>query len=387
MIRRMSRAPRGFFLDATLLVLAGIGPVLYPLWLAWRTTRQTPRTPVPAIDTPAISVVLPAYLEAGVLPAKIANVQGNGFGAEVEVIVVADDPASARVAREAGAVVIESPERTGKSGALNAGISAATHEIVVLTDVNAMLSPGALAHLVDAFADPAVMAAAGEKRLDGVAEGLYWRFESWLKRREWETGSTIGLVGELAAVRRDAFRPLPHDVAVDDLWLALDVAEAGGRIAYVPEAFTTEQAEESLDAQWERRTRVVAGTLDVLWRRRRLLLPGTTSVTDQLWGHRLARSTLGPLAHLALLVRWAARSRVSWLARVLVLVHGIGAAAVIRQTRGAPLTSPERSLAQVLFLQAVALGGLARYLRRERLERWPKVDRSKETTNGAGKSP
>ena len=105
---------------------------------------------------------------------------------------------------------------------------------MVLSDANNRLSPDALALMVEHFSDPQVGAVAGEKLEDdgGGGESLYWRFESWLKRREDRLGTTIGLVGELAAVRASVWRPIPDDVVNDDFWVALDVIEQGYRVAY-----------------------------------------------------------------------------------------------------------------------------------------------------------
>ena len=82
--------------------------------------------------------------------------------------------------------------------------------------------PGALAAAVEHFDDPEVGAVAGEKVEDdgGGGESIYWRFESWLKQREDRLGTTIGLVGELSAIRAEAWRPIPPDVATDDFWAA-----------------------------------------------------------------------------------------------------------------------------------------------------------------------
>jgi poly-beta-1,6-N-acetyl-D-glucosamine synthase len=361
--------------DAALAATILWGPLLYPAWLAVRT-RIRPLASVTLTDPwPDVSVIVPAYLEADVIAAKVAGVRAQDYPGTVEVLVVADDRGTADAARAAQATVVEPGRRMGKSGALNLGVEAAKHEVIVLTDANAMLADGALSALVEPLRDPTIMAVAGEKRVADAAEGVYWRFESWLKRKEASTGTTIGLVGELAAVRRRVWRPLPVDVAVDDLWIALDVIENGGRIAYAPEASTIEEAGEGLRSQWERRTRVVSGTLDVLWRRRALLRPGSR-VADQLWGHRLVRSSVGPLAHVVLLLRALRASRTSPVARLFLLGHIGAAVALLRSARGADLSAPERLAAQVLFLQAVGVGGVVRYARRERLAKWPKVSRS-----------
>ena len=120
----------------------------------------------------------------------------------------------------------------------------------MISDANNRLAPGALAALVEHFADPAVGAVAGEKLEDdgGGGESLYWRFESWLKQREDRLGTTIGLVGEISAIRAEAWRPIPPDVATDDFWAALDIIEQGYRIAYEPRARALDPAAASLAA-------------------------------------------------------------------------------------------------------------------------------------------
>ena len=75
---------------------------------------------------------------------------------------------------------------------------------------------------------------------------MYWRFESWLKQREDRLGSTIGLIGEPSAVRAEAWRPIPPDVAIDDLWAGLDIIEQGYRVAYEPRARALDPAAPSL---------------------------------------------------------------------------------------------------------------------------------------------
>ena len=205
---------------------AASGHLLYPAWLAWRTRGgrgRVPAAPRPAGpgDAPDLTVVVPAYREAGVIAAKIDDLRANGYPGSLEILVVADgDPETAAAAERAGARALTGPERLGKSQALNRGFAEATTPVVVISDANNRLAPGALAAVVEHLADPAVGAVAGEKLEDdgGGGESLYWRFESWLKQREDRLGTTIGLIGELSAIRAEAWRPIPGDVAIDDLW-------------------------------------------------------------------------------------------------------------------------------------------------------------------------
>ena len=122
----------------------------------------------------------------------------------------------------------------------------------------------------------------------------------------------------------------------------------------------------------------MSGGLQVLARRRRQLVPSAGLVAAELWGHRLVRLTLSPLSHLALLVLSATKMRSSTLARAFLLANLVGCIGLVAGAREAKSpaqgestgSSPRRLLAvalsgsgQVMFLQAVALGGMVRYAR------------------------
>jgi cellulose synthase/poly-beta-1,6-N-acetylglucosamine synthase-like glycosyltransferase len=319
-----------------------------------------------------VSVVVPAYRESRVIASKVRDVLDNDYPGTVEVVVVPEDDETAAAAAETAATVVPFVERTGKAGALNRGVAAAAHEVVVLTDANARFSPAALERLVAWLDDPAFGAAGARKLVDG--EGLYWRFEDWLKRAEMRHGSSIALDGAVLALRRAEYRPIPEDVVVDDLWLALDVVERGQAIAYDHEVVCEEEGFPALRDDWERRTRIVAGNVDALWRRRDRLRPGANGAF-QLWGHRAVRSSVGPVSHLTLLALCLARSTRSRSSRRFVLLHAVlGALAAGGRVRR-DASRPERLAYQVLFLQAVGLGGTFRFLRGDRPSRWDKQER------------
>jgi cellulose synthase/poly-beta-1,6-N-acetylglucosamine synthase-like glycosyltransferase len=361
-------------LRIALVSVAGFGHVVYPLWL-WvaASGRRDPVPPSPEL-WPPVTFIVPAYRERNIIGSKIANLEALDYPGERQIVVVADDPETAEAARLPGVDLIEPEGRLGKPAALNRGVAAARHPVLVFTDANAMLEPGSVRALARWFADERVGAVAGEKRVEG-AFGIYWAYESWLKRLETRLGSTIGLVGELGAVRREAFRALPADSPVDDLWLALDVLEHGWKIIYEPDAVASEEPNRDWREDWERRTCVVSGGLEVLQRRRRLLHPNRGRLAMQLWGHRLVRLSLGPAAHALLLLDALTRSRRSPFARVFLVLHLVASQALVRQIRGARLPRPERLAAEVLFLQLVAWGGLARYLRGDHPVMWAKRPR------------
>ena len=147
-------------------------------------------------------------------------------------------------------------------------------------------------------------------------------------------GTTIGLVGELSAVRTDAWAPIPQDISIDDLWIALDFSARGYRIAYEPDAKAFEPPEHRLSRQWERRTRIAASALYAFSRRRDQLRPSGGLIAAEIWGHRLTRYTVVPIAHVALLAMSLRRLRTSRLARLFLLGHVIGGLTVAANTLG-----------------------------------------------------
>jgi cellulose synthase/poly-beta-1,6-N-acetylglucosamine synthase-like glycosyltransferase len=106
----------------------------------------------------------------------------------------------------------------------------------------------------------------GRKTSLGSSEGFYWRYESFLKRHESLTGSTVTVVGELMAVRRTLWKPIPKGVINDDAYLGLNVINAGYRVIYEPAARCEESASAHAGSDRTRRKRMTAGRWQLLFR-------------------------------------------------------------------------------------------------------------------------
>src|SRR5262245_9370403 len=191
---------RAFGRGATVALLGATtvyGHVLYPVYIGLKSRGLNPEAPADPDEWPSVSIVVAAYREAAVIGTKLDELLATDYPGSMEIVVVADDEDTAAAARRAGVRVLSSGERLGKARAVNRGVSAATGDIVLLTDANASLAPGAMRAAMRHFSDPTVGAVAGEKQVDDPqgAQGFYWKFESWLKRCESATGATIGVVG------------------------------------------------------------------------------------------------------------------------------------------------------------------------------------------------
>lgn len=106
-----------------------------------------------------------------------------------------------------------------------------------------------------------------------ATEGLYWRYESLLKQGDDRLHTAVGAAGELFAVRRELYRPLPEDTLLDDFVLSMRIARAGYRIAYCNSAWAEEEPSADMREEGKRKTRIAAGGLQSVWRLRGLLLP------------------------------------------------------------------------------------------------------------------
>jgi poly-beta-1,6-N-acetyl-D-glucosamine synthase len=323
-------------------------PLLLAAWarLAARPVRKAPIDP--AASWPSISIVLAARNEAARLPTRLSNLLELPYPGRREIIVVSDGSTDrtlevlgefARAHDPAPLRVLAVPAG-GKPLALNAGVSAATGDILIFADARQTFSADALLALVANFADPRVGGATGELILDcesGTAEdssvgegvGLYWKYEKWLRRNESAIWSTLGATGAIYALRRSLWQPLPADTLLDDVLAPMRAVLAGYRIVFEERAVAFDKAAADARAESRRKTRTLAGNYQILGQEWRLLIPGANPVWLQYVSHKVGR-LLVPWALLLAFVSSAflARSRWYYAAALTVQVGFYGLAAI-----------------------------------------------------------
>jgi len=260
-----------FWLTAGLLTYAqaGYGLLLGLLGLVARGREE----PVGAAPwTPRVSLIVAAYAEEAVIAHRVADALALDWPRERLEIVVAVDgsaDATARRAREAGADVVLELPRGGKMRAQDAGVAAASGELLAFSDANALWEPGALRALVAAFADPAVGYACGQVRFVSTAgtnqEGLYWRYEMWLRERESRLLSVTGGNGAIYAVRREDYM-VPDVPMGHDLLLPFTLVKRGRRAVYVPSARATEKMVPTIEGEWTRKRRMMTQAWPIVLR-------------------------------------------------------------------------------------------------------------------------
>lgn len=264
--------------------------------------------------TPPVTLVVPAYNEAAVLEAKLANCRQLDYPADkLTLLFVTDgstDGTDTRLARESDVTVLHDPVRMGKPEAMNRAVRHVQTPVTVFSDANTQLSPDAVRRVAAYFKEPAVGCVAGEKRVvaedagSGAGESLYWRYESTVKRWESRVGNVMGAAGELFAIRTDCYAPLPANALLDDFVLSFRIAMQGRRLVYAPEAYALEHGSASLQDEWTRKVRISGGGIQsVIWLAP-LLNPFRYGLLSfQYISHRVLRWTLTPIL-LLLLLPW-----------------------------------------------------------------------------------
>jgi glycosyltransferase involved in cell wall biosynthesis len=367
-------------------LLAVVGTYLaFPL-LALVRSAVRPQEHRESPDQPSLTVVIAAHDEAAGIAAKLDSVLAAGYDPlRLDVVVAADgclDDTERVVAGYAGrGVRLLALPRVGKAAALNAAVATSRADVLVFTDANGLLAPGALAALVRPFADPGVGGVAGDQRYaadapgDGIATGerSYWSFDRLVKRAESRAGNVISATGALYAVRRSLFQPVAEGVT-DDFYVSTAVIVAGSRLVFARDAVVHEPVAPSGNAEYARKVRILTRGLQGVLLRRELLDPrrhGFYSV--QLLAHKvLRRLMVFPLAAL-LASSVAARHRGPWF-RLLALgqatFYAAGAAGLGlgRSGRGCP-----RALAVPAYfclVNVAALRAVLNVARGRRIDRW-----------------
>jgi cellulose synthase/poly-beta-1,6-N-acetylglucosamine synthase-like glycosyltransferase len=297
----------------------------YPLTLmALGRVRPAPRRRE-AIVLP-LSVVIAAHNEGEVIAAKIENVRSSAYpSSSLEIVVASDGSTDATVAeaRSAEATQVLDLPRLGKIRALSAGAAAATGEILVFTDADSLFEPGSLAALVSNFADPTVGGVCGNQVAirraadPGVArgEGLYWRYEHWIKRLEDRVGSTVSGAGGLYAVRTALFSPPTLLSGTDDFLISSEVVRRGWRLAFDDAARVLIDSPEESSLALRRKVRVMNGGLRAAFSMGRLLIPFVGGLYGfEVLSHKILRRLVPFFLVFALIANvWLAAVEPSWL--------------------------------------------------------------------------
>lgn len=234
--------------------------------------------------TPGVSIVVPAFNECLGIEACVRSLTNSTYP-EYEVIVVddgsTDDTSDIVRSLNLDRVTLIVKENGGKPSALNAGVGAAGHDILVLVDGDTVFEPNTLCELVKPFIDPEVGAVSGNTKvvnrqgLLGTWQHIEYVMGFNLDRRMFDELQCMPTVpGAIGAFRREAIARVggvSDDTLAEDTDFTMALCRDGWRIVYAPDARAWTEAPATLTQLWRQRYRWCYGTLQSMWKHRRAI--------------------------------------------------------------------------------------------------------------------
>lgn len=357
-----------------------------------RILGSSPATSVQQYEPP-VTLLVAAYNEADFIAKKIENTLQLDYPVEKLTCIFITDGSSDEtpdiVRRETRITLLHSPERKGKTAALNRAMEYVQTPIVIFCDANTLLNREAVRNIVKHYADEKTGGVAGEKRVmskteagAAATENAYWKYESYLKKLDAELYSVVGAAGELFSVRTELYKPVEPDVILDDFVISLRINMKGYRIAYAPDAYAMEAPSFSIDEEHKRKIRISAGGFQSI-----VMLKGLLNIfkypvlSFQYISHRVLRWTLSPLSLPILLIANIVLAIYTDHLFFKVLLAGhllfyvmalLGYSQARKQKKSKLLYIPF----YFLFMNVAVYQGFSRYMRKAQSAAWEKSKRS-----------
>jgi cellulose synthase/poly-beta-1,6-N-acetylglucosamine synthase-like glycosyltransferase len=279
----------------------GLYPALIGLIASMRRRRVVSSQGTPA-QMPRVTAVVATRADPQSVRERVDDLLRSEYPADLLDIIVAYDARTtephASFSGEEGAArvrVILGDEPGGKAAALNAGVRAATGEVLVFADSGQRFGPGAIALLVEAVMRDRVGAASGRLELSRGANApslplrLYWSLERWLRRREAEVHSAIGVTGAIYAMRRSLWSTLPAGLILDDLYVPMRLVLDGHRVDFVDAARAYETRATTDSNEYRRKVRTLTGVWQLCAWLPETIVPVRNPVWAQFVAHKLLR--------------------------------------------------------------------------------------------------
>jgi cellulose synthase/poly-beta-1,6-N-acetylglucosamine synthase-like glycosyltransferase len=278
----------------------------YPV-LVYLLSRIFGRSPcelaVGETDLPSVSLLIAAYNEEQDIEARVLNALHLDYPASKLEIVIASDGSTDRtneiVSRYAssGVRLFDYAENRGKATVLNRTVPCLNGDIIVLSDANTSMAADAVRRLAAWFQDPEIGVVCGrlvltDPRTGQNVDGLYWKYETFLKKCESRLGALLGSNGAIYAIRKPIFPVVNPGTLIDDFVIPLEARRGSGcRIVYDTQALAREETAPTILAEFRRRIRIGAGgfqSIGLLWP---MLSPGNGWVALTFFCHKILRWT------------------------------------------------------------------------------------------------
>ncbi len=231
-------------------------------------TAEQPKSPESEVR---VTMIVSAFNEERSIRLKLDNALQTDYSPELfEVIVISDgssdgtdDIVNGFAAEHANVRLLRINEQSGKTFGLNKAVPIARGEIIIFSDANAMYKPDAVTRLVAGFNNPDVGYVVGsalyhddDVEAVNISEGLYWRYELWIKSLESDYYSVVGGDGAIYAIKKPLFREL-STIDISDFVNPLQIVASGYKGVFLSEARSFEGGASNFQEEFKRKRRIV----------------------------------------------------------------------------------------------------------------------------------
>jgi cellulose synthase/poly-beta-1,6-N-acetylglucosamine synthase-like glycosyltransferase len=317
---------------------------------------------------PRVTAVVATRADAAAVRERVQDLLESDYpAAMLDVVVAYDARTTEPMVTWSGeqierVQVVRGDEPGGKAAALNAGVRVARGDMLVFADSGQRFGTDAVRLLVQALARPNVGAASGRLELAAGTNApalplrLYWSLERWLRRREADVHSAIGVTGAIYAMRRELWTPLPAGLILDDLFVPMQLVLRGRRVAFVDAARAYETRATTDGNEYRRKVRTLTGVLQLCAWLPTALSPLRNPVWIQFVTHKLLRM-LTPYWVLVCIV-WAMVTLAQRVGPVWLLAATAVFVAVL-QLRSRPFRALRSAVVSSILVQAAAVRATA----------------------------
>ena len=290
------------------IVIHGYGGYTIPLLFRLKNNNDKSKGNHTWMTINEITIVIAAYNEEAIIKEKIENTIALDYPKELFKIIVVTDGSTDNTYNIASQFkevnCYHENARKGKMAAIDRIMPFVESEITVFTDANTLLNIESLRYLNRHFSDKQVGGVAGEKKVITTnkkqykstdQEGLYWKYESWLKQIDSNYYSVVGAAGELYAIRTSLYTYPGDNVILDDFMVSMNICRKGFVFKYEPQGFATELPSENINEEAKRKIRIGAGGIQSIILLKSLLkIWGTPKLSYLFISHRVLRWTIIP---------------------------------------------------------------------------------------------
>lgn len=260
-------------------------------------------------ELPSVTLVIVAHNEENVIKERLENALKLNYPTSKLQIIVASDFSTDKTNEivksysSEGVFLYKTKERKGKANAHNEVCEIINSEIIAFSDANSLWETDALHNLVLNFKDQNVGYVTGKLEYVNTnengtsnSEGLYWRYELWLRRLESDVLSITAGNGAIYAIRREVYEPINilynHDFEFPSL-----VKKKGLYSIYDNTAIAKEKAGETSDDEYKRKVRMLGRTWHKIINDFSIFNPFKVGLLYSLFmfSHRLIRYSTGLL--------------------------------------------------------------------------------------------